>query len=93
MCDEFNNLLLEKGIVSQRSCPYTPQRNGVVVRKNRHLLDVTRTLLIESSIIESSIPSKYWFEVVSSTVYLMNRLSPKVLKLQSLYYRLFSQVS
>ena len=29
-----------------RSCPYTPQQNGVAKRKNKHLLDVTRTLLL-----------------------------------------------
>lgn len=44
MSHEFNNLLLEKEIVSQRSCPYTPQQNGIAKRKNCHLLDVTRTL-------------------------------------------------
>ncbi|XP_049394911.1 uncharacterized protein LOC125859256 [Solanum stenotomum] len=64
MSHEFNNFLLEKGIVSQRSCPYTQQQNGVAECKNRHLLDVTRTLLIESSV-----PSKYWVEALSTVVY------------------------
>jgi len=84
MSYEFNNFLLEKGIISQRSCPYTPQQNGVAERKNRHLLDVTRTLLIESSV-----PSKYWVEALSTAVYLINRLPSKVLNLESPYYCLF----
>ena len=41
---EFHDFLQNKGIVSQHSCPYTPQQNGVTERKNRHLLDVVRTL-------------------------------------------------
>ena len=86
MSYEFKNFLLEKGIVSQRSCPYTPQQNGVAERKNHHLLNVTRTLLIEFSV-----PSKYWVEAFSTAVYLINRLPSKVLNLQSLYYRLYHQ--
>lgn len=31
-------------------CHYTPQQNGVVNRNNRHLLDIVRTLLLESSL-------------------------------------------
>jgi transposase InsO family protein len=41
---EFQEYLKNKGILSQRSCPYTPQQNGVVERKKRHLLDVVHTL-------------------------------------------------
>lgn len=33
------------GILHQSSYPHTPQQNGVVERKNRHLLQVARTLL------------------------------------------------
>ncbi|RVX19793.1 Retrovirus-related Pol polyprotein from transposon RE1 [Vitis vinifera] len=37
---EFQAFLASKGIIHQRSCPSTPQQNGVAERKNRHLLDV-----------------------------------------------------
>ena len=43
MSNEFHVFLNQKGILSQRSCPYTPQQNGLAERKNRHLLDVVRT--------------------------------------------------
>ena len=67
MSHEFHDFFQNKGIVSQRSCPYTPQQNGVVERKNRHLLDVVRTLLLESSI-----PSTFWVEALSTAIYLIN---------------------
>jgi len=50
MSKEFQEYLKNKEILSQRSCPYTPQQNEVAERKNRHLLDVVRTLLIDSSV-------------------------------------------
>ena len=43
---ELQRYLQNKGIISQRTCPYTPQQNGVGERKNRRLLDVALTLLI-----------------------------------------------
>jgi transposase InsO family protein len=47
---EFNNLqveeyLEEEGIKHEFSAPYTPRQNGVVERKNRTLIDMTRTML------------------------------------------------
>ena len=60
MSHEFQEFLQQKGILSQRSCPNTPQQNGVAERKNRHLLDVTRTLLLQASV-----PSKFWVEALS----------------------------
>ena len=47
---DFQQFLQNKGIIYQRTCPYTPQQNGVTERKNRHLLNVTRSLFLESSI-------------------------------------------
>jgi glycosyltransferase involved in cell wall biosynthesis len=83
MSHEFHNFLQQKGIVSHRSCPYTPQQNGVAERTNRHLLDITRTLLLKSSL-----PSKFWIEALSTAIYLINRLPSQVLNFDSLCYRL-----
>jgi transposase InsO family protein len=49
---EFKNLqaeefIEEEGIKNEFSAPYTPQQNGVVERKNRTLIDMTRTMLEE----------------------------------------------
>ena len=69
MSNEFQVFLQSKGIISQRSCPSTPQQNGVAERKNRHLLDVVRTLLLESSV-----PPRFWCEALSTAVHLINRI-------------------
>lgn len=54
-----------KGIIHQTSCPYTPEQNGVVERKNRILLEITRALLIESKA-----PKSFWPEAVATAAYL-----------------------
>uniref|UniRef100_A0A2N9IA16 Retrovirus-related Pol polyprotein from transposon TNT 1-94 n=1 Tax=Fagus sylvatica TaxID=28930 RepID=A0A2N9IA16_FAGSY len=84
MSHEFQSFLHSKGIISQRSCPYTPQQNGVAERKNRHLLDVVRTLLIESSV-----PPKFWVEALTTATFLINRLPSQALNLESPYFRLY----
>jgi transposase InsO family protein len=49
---EFRNtnveeFLDEEGIKHEFSAPYTPQQNGIVERKNRMLIEATRTMLDE----------------------------------------------
>lgn len=41
-CQKF---FADKGIIHQKSWMYTPQQNGVIKRKHRHLLEVARSLL------------------------------------------------
>ena len=84
MSHSFQTYHQKKGIISQRSCPYTSQQNEVVEHKNRHLLDVVRTLLIDSFV-----PSKFWVEALSTAVYLINRLPTTTLNYDSPYFRLF----
>jgi hypothetical protein len=86
MSHEFHDFLHHKGIVSQHSCPYTPQQNGVEEGKNRHLLDVVRTLLLESFV-----HSKFWVEALSTAIYLINRLPSQVMNFDSPYYHLYHQ--
>ncbi|XP_059294465.1 uncharacterized protein LOC132047432 [Lycium ferocissimum] len=42
-------------IVHQSSCAYTPQRNGIMERKHRHILDTARALRTQANI-----PIKFW---------------------------------
>ncbi|BBG97094.1 transposable element gene [Prunus dulcis] len=80
------DFLQTHGIISQRSCPSTPQQNGVAERKNRHLLDVVRTLLLESST-----PSRFWCEALSTDVHLINRLPSPTLHHNSPFTKLFGR--
>jgi len=57
-----------KGILHQTTCPYSPQQNGVAERKNRHILEVTKSLSIDGNV-----PSHLWGEAVRSVVYLINQ--------------------
>ncbi|WVZ15880.1 hypothetical protein V8G54_013446 [Vigna mungo] len=80
----FQEFLQSNSILSQRSCSSTPQQNGVAKQKNRHLLDVVRTLLLESHV-----PSRFWCEALSTVVHLINRLSSPSISNESPFTRLF----
>ncbi|GJV67877.1 retrovirus-related pol polyprotein from transposon TNT 1-94 [Tanacetum coccineum] len=54
----------EKGISQNFSSPYTPEKNSVVERKNRTLIEAARTIL------SGSVFSKqYWIEAVATACY------------------------
>jgi hypothetical protein len=71
---EFKNLqveeyLEEESIKHEFFALYTPHQNGVVERKNRTLIDMTRTILGEYKT-----PERFWLEVVNIACHTINRL-------------------
>jgi transposase InsO family protein len=66
---QIEGFLEEEGIKHEFSSTYTPQKNGVVERKNRTLLDMTRTMLNEYKT-----PVRFWAEAINTACYSINRL-------------------
>ncbi|GJZ02653.1 putative RNA-directed DNA polymerase [Tanacetum coccineum] len=56
--NKMSDLFTSLGIVHQTSCSYTPQQNGIVERKHRHLLNVARSLMLPSSFLSDASPFK-----------------------------------
>ena len=65
-------------IIHQTTCSNTPWQNGVVKRKNRHLLEVVRAFLIATKL-----PISYWGETITSVAYLINRVPSSSIKSQT----------
>lgn len=63
------NFLRTKCIRHQKTCPYTPEQNGIVERKHRHLVEIGLTLLAQSKLSLS-----LCLEAFTTTMFLINRL-------------------
>ncbi|XP_071687657.1 uncharacterized protein [Rutidosis leptorrhynchoides] len=82
--NKMADFLKTKGIIHQTTCAYTPQQNGVVERKHRHLLNVARALMFQGGL-----PLNMWSECVLTACYLINRTPTAVLNGKSPYELIF----
>ncbi|GKF40183.1 putative ribonuclease H-like domain-containing protein [Tanacetum coccineum] len=65
----MNEFCAKKGIKKEFSVARTPHQNGVAERKNRTLIEATRTLLADSLL-----PTPFWAEAVNTACYVLNRV-------------------
>lgn len=74
----FNSYCEENGIQREYTTPYTPQQNGVVERRNRTVVAMTRSFLKCMDL-----PVFLWGEEVRHSVYILNHLSTRALSTQT----------
>ena len=70
----FTEYLSNCGIIHQTTCPGASEQNGLAERNNRHLLEVTRCLMMAMNV-----PKFLWSEAVMTAAYLINRMPSRVL--------------
>lgn len=68
------------GIIHQSNCVYTPQQNGLVERKHRHLLNSARALRFHAGL-----PITFWGDCLMAATYLINRTPTAVYGNKSSY--------
>ena len=73
-----------KSIIHQKPCVDTPQQNGIVERKHKHLLEVARALMIQANL-----PQQFWGESILTAVYLVNRFPTPLLQYKTPFEILF----
>ncbi|GJX76355.1 putative ribonuclease H-like domain-containing protein, partial [Tanacetum coccineum] len=66
---EMNQFCKRKGIKREFSVAKTPQQNRVAKRKNRTLIEASRTMLDNSKL-----PTTFWVEVLNTACYVQNRV-------------------
>jgi len=59
----------DQGVLHQKSIVGTPQQNGVVERKHKHLLGTARAIRFQAGL-----PKHFWGECVLATTHIINKL-------------------
>ncbi|KAK1661961.1 hypothetical protein QYE76_050120 [Lolium multiflorum] len=75
---DFDYFLSSNGIIHQTTCVDTPAQNGVAERKNRHLLEVARSIMFEMNV-----PKFLWGEAIKTAAYPINRMPSRILNFRT----------
>lgn len=74
----------ECGIHHRLSCPHTPQQNGLIERKHRHIVEMGLSILAQSGLSKS-----FWDDAFITSIFIINRLPSKVLNFSTPYEQLY----
>nr|GEX78082.1 putative ribonuclease H-like domain-containing protein [Tanacetum cinerariifolium] len=66
---EMNLFCKKQGIKREFSVVTTPQQNRVAERQNRALIEIARTMLVDSKL-----PTTFWIEAVNTACYVQNKV-------------------
>jgi len=86
--DEFvalKNYFSIHGISHYTTAPHTPQKNGVVEQRHRHIVETGLTLLKDADL-----PLSFWPYAFQTAVYLINRQPTTLLHHKSSFESLFN---
>lgn len=67
-CTEFRKFYEENGIKNEVTAPYTSQHNRLAKKRNRTLVDMTRSMLKDNKL-----PHTLWREAVATETYVPNK--------------------
>jgi hypothetical protein len=71
-------------LTHQITCMHTPEQNGLVERKHRHVIDLSLVIISHAAL-----PLSFWADIFSSVVSLINRL-PHTSSINTPYYLLYN---
>lgn len=83
---EFNSFCDINGIKRHLTAPYSPQQNGIVERRNRTLMDMTRSIMKAMHV-----PNYLWGEAVKHSTNPINRVYTRVLGDTTPYEKLYKR--
>ncbi|KAJ9535118.1 hypothetical protein OSB04_un001804 [Centaurea solstitialis] len=83
---EFNTFCDQNGVKRHLTAPYSPQQNGIVERRNRTLMDMTRSIMKAMHV-----PNYLWGEAVNHSTNLINRVYTRVLGDTTPYEKLYKR--
>ena len=83
---KLRSFLTTHGISHYTTTPHTPQQNGTIERRHRHVVETRMALLHHASV-----PSTYWTYALATAVYLINRLPTHLLSYTSPFETLFGR--
>lgn len=76
----------QNGILLQTTCPHTPQQNGSIKRKYRHLLETDQALRFEAKL-----PTRFWGECILTAAYIIYSLHSKLIEKKTSYEIFWNQ--